>query len=391
MSKIPVVIIDREEENIKNISTLLKNISDLEVIQSGTNLKDLEALFEEKIPAIVMIGPSYRIEEMEKILKSHSAELSLVKVIFLAKEVSANLLKNAIKLNVHDVLEFPFAYNDLKESIGRVEDIYKEVLVEKPETSIEEKKHEQKSSKIIMFFSTKGGSGTSFIAANLAVDLASQNKKEVIVFDLKYQFGDIALMLNLYPKHTIYDIVSVVDQLDCEMLDSFLTVHSSGVKVLPALIDPLQGESISAKSTMKIMDILSKISDFIVIDAPSAFSDDVLSLFEKTDYLCMVTSMDVPNIKNLEISLQVLEQLKFPQEKIFLILNRAESKVGITIDEIEKTIKRKIDVRIPSNRIVPLTINRGVPVVTDAPRSAVSKSIHKLTRLLMAAEEKRMR
>jgi len=391
MSKIPVVIIDREEENIKNISTLLKNISDLEVIQSGTNLKDLEALFEEKIPAIVMIGPSYRIEEMEKILKSHSAELSLVKVIFLAKEVSANLLKNAIKLNVHDVLEFPFAYNDLKESIGRVEDIYKEVLVEKPETLAEEKKHEQKSSKIIMFFSAKGGSGISFIATNLAVDLASQNKKEVIVFDLKYQFGDIALMLNLYPKHTIYDIVSVVDQLDCEMLDSFLTVHSSGVKVLPALIDPLQGESISTKSTMKIMDILSKISDFIVIDAPSAFSDDVLSLFEKTDYLCMVTSMDVPNIKNLKISLQVLEQLKFPQEKIFLILNRAESKVGITIDEIEKTIKRKIDVRIPSNRIVPLTINRGVPVVTDAPKSAVSKSIHKLTRLLLAAEEKRMR
>ena len=102
MSKIPVVIIDREEENIKNISTLLKNVSDLEVIQSGPSLKDLEALFEEKIPAIVMIGPSYRIEEMEKILKSHSAELSLVKVIFLAKEVSANLLKNAIKLlNLH--------------------------------------------------------------------------------------------------------------------------------------------------------------------------------------------------------------------------------------------------------------------------------------------------
>jgi len=391
MNKIPVVIIDREEENIKNISTLLKNVSDLEVIQSGTSLKDLEALFEEKIPAIVMVGPSYRIEEMEKILKSYRAELSIVKVIFLAKEASANLLKNAIKLNIHDVLEFPFAYNDLKESIGRVEDIYKEVSVEKSETLAEEKKHEQKSSKIIMVFSTKGGPGTSFIAVNLAVDLAGQNKKEVTVFDLKYQFGDIALMLNLYPKHTIYDIASVVDQLDCEMLDSFLTVHSSGVKVLPALIDPLQGESISTKSTMKIMDILSKINDFIVIDAPPVFSDDVLSLLEKTDYLCMVTSMDVPNVKNLKISLQVLEQLKFPHEKIFLILNRADSKVGITIDEIEKTIKRKIDIRIPSNRIVPLTINRGVPVVTDAPRSAVSKSIHKLTRLLMAAGEKRRR
>jgi len=307
------------------------------------------------------------------------------------KEISANLLKKAIKLNVHDVMEFPFTYSDLKESIRRVEDIYKEVLVEKSETSVEEKKHGKKGSKIIMVFSTKGGSGTSFIATNLAVDLASQNKKGVILFDLKYQFGDIALMLNLYPKHTIYDIVSVVDQLDYEMLNSFLTVHSSGVKVLPALIDPLQDEFISTKSTMKIVNILSKISDFIVIDAPPVFSDDVLSLLEKTDYLCMVTSMDVPNIKNLKISLQVLEQLKFPQEKMFLVLNRADSKVGITMDEIEKTIKKKINVGIPSNRIVPLTINKGTPVVTDSPRSAVSKSIHKLTRLLMAAGEKRRR
>ena len=256
---------------------------------------------------------------------------------------------------------------------------------------MEEKKHGKKGSKIIMVFSTKGGSGTSFIATNLAVDLASQNKKGVILFDLKYQFGDIALMLNLYPKNTIYDIVSVVDQLDCEMLNSFLTTHSSGVKVLPALIDPLQDEFISTKSTMKIVNILSKISDFIVIDAPPVFSDDVLSLLEKTDYLCMVASMDVPNIKNLKISLQILEQLKFPQEKMFLVLNRADSKVGITIDEIEKTIKKKINVRIPSNRIVPLTINKGILVVTDYPRSAVSKSIHKLTRLLIVAGEKRRR
>ncbi|MBA7688079.1 hypothetical protein ES703_96555 [subsurface metagenome] len=197
-------------------------------------------------------------------------------------------------------------------------------------------------------------------------------------------------MLNLFPKHTVYDIMSVVDQLDSEMLNSFLTTHSSGVKVLPAPIDPTQDEAISTKTTKKILDILSDFNDYIVIDTPSSFSDNVLLILEETDCLCMITGMDVPSIKNLKITLQLLEQLKFPPEKIFLILNRADTKVGITIDEIKKTIgRRNIDITIPSNRVVPLSVNKGVPVVTDAPRSSVSQSIHKLTNLLKSKLEKR--
>ncbi|GAH80307.1 unnamed protein product, partial [marine sediment metagenome] len=185
-------------------------------------------------------------------------------------------------------------------------------------------------------------------------------------------------------------IMSVIDQLDSEMLNSFLTTHSSGVKVLPAPIDPTQDEAISTKTTKKILDILSDFNDYIVIDTPSSFSDNVLLILEETDCLCMITGMDVPSIKNLKITLQLLEQLKFPSEKIFLILNRADTKVGITIDEIKKTIgRRNIDITIPSNRVVPLSVNKGVPVVTDAPRSSVSKSIHKLTNLLKSKLEKR--
>ncbi len=102
----------------------------------------------------------------------------------------------------------------------------------------------------------------------------------------------------------------------------------------------------------------------------------------------MVASMDVPSIKNLKITLQVLDQLKFPKEKISIILNRADSKVGITLEEIEDTLKRKIDIAIPSNKIVPLTVNKGVPVILEAPRSGVGRSIKKLSALLKTNLEK---
>lgn len=390
MEKVPIAVIDKEKGNIERVSSLLENLTEIEIIQTSTSLEDLELLFQEKLQTLVLLGPAYKLEDAQKLLRNYSTSLRYVKVILLVGKTSTSLLKEAIKLNIHDVLEFPFTYHDLNESIKRVKDIFKEILAEQTGVPEEKVALVKKGAKKITVLGTKGGSGKSFIATNLAIDLANLLKKRVTLFDLNYQFGDVALMLNLFPKHTVYDIMSVVDQLDSEMLNSFLTTHSSGVKVLPAPIDPTQDEAISTKTTKKILDILSDFNDYIVIDTPSSFSDNVLLILEETDCLCMITGMDVPSIKNLKITLQLLEQLKFPSEKIFLILNRADTKVGITIDEIKKTIgRRNIDITIPSNRVVPLSVNKGVPVVTDAPRSSVSKSIHKLTNLLKSKLEKR--
>ena len=140
--------------------------------------------------------------------------------------------------------------------------------------------------------------------------------------------------------------------------------------------------------TKKIVDMLSKISDYLIIDTPSGFSENVLALLSEIDYICIVVSKDVPSIKNLKITLQVLKQLKYPKEKILIILNRADSKVGITLDEIEDTLKRKIDITIPSNKVVPLTVNKGIPVILEAPRSGVGRSIKKLSTLLKKNLEK---
>jgi len=385
MGKIPVLIIDKNEGNINKINSLLGNISDLNILQKSSSVNDLEILLQERSPALVLLGPGYKIEDIEDILKTYSSDLNRVKVILVVLESSAALLKKAIKLNIHDVLEFQFTYDELKESIKRAEDIFSDAV------SVREAKEKEKvketGKKTIMVYSNKGGSGKSFIAINLAIALARETKKDVTIFDLNYQFGDVALMLNLYPRHTVFDIISVLDQLDGEMLRSYLTPHESAIKILPAPIDPSQDESISTASTVKIIKMLGQISDYLVVDTPSVFSDTILSVLDETDYLCMVASMDVPSIKNLKISLQVLDQLKFPKEKIFLVLNRADSKVGITLDEIEKTIERKIDVTIPSDRIVPLTVNRGVPVVLDTPRSAVSKSIYRLAKILLNVKE----
>jgi pilus assembly protein CpaE len=377
--KIQLAIIDRDKENIGKIESIVKNIPEVSVNIKSTSLGDLEALLKEKNQGIVLLGPSYTLNDAEKLFSKYSSSMANVRVILLLNKTNTGILKEAIKLNIHDVMEFPFDFSDIRESLERAARIYKEAVPEEEAGSKTVKK--KGGATRITVFSTKGGCGKSFIATNLAVDLIKQSKKRVTLFDLNYQFGDIALMLNLFPRHTVYDIMSVAEQLDSEMLAGFLTVHESGVKVLPAPIDPTQDESISTANTKKILDILSEISDYVIIDTPAGFNDNVLLLLEETDYLCMVTSMDVPSIKNMKITLQLLEQLNFPKEKIFLILNRAGTRVGITEEEIRKTINKKIDITIPSNRLVPLTINKGVPLVDEAQRSNVAKSIRKLTNI----------
>ena len=386
MDNILITLIDKTEESIERVSRLLRNLSGLEIGQTSTSLDDLRSLMLEKIPAIVLVGPLYTLVDLENLLKTCGQGAGLVKIILFTGEQSSNIFRKAIKINIFDVLEFPFNYGDMKEAISRARVAIKEITGEKDIPQTEETRAKNKISKNIMIFSSKGGTGKSFIATNLAIDLYNQTKKRVVLVDLNYQSGDIALILDIVPRHTFYDIASIINQLDTEMLSSFLTQHSSGVKILPAPVDPTQSESISTKATVKILDTLAKICDYMVIDAPSNFSENTLALLEKIDFLCMVASMDVTSIKNLKVSLEVVDQLKFPQENTLIIINRANTKVGITTDEIEDTLKRKIDITIPSDRLVTLTINQGNPLISVYPKSTVSKSINKLTKYLIKSK-----
>jgi len=384
MDKIPVFVTDKKIDTLEKITEFIKNFSDFKVIKASTDVKDLKKILDEGVPTIILLGPYYTIDDIEKFVALHKDYLhSLIEIILLVREPSIEFLRKAIKLEIHEVLKLPLNTKDLNEYTKKARNIFKNNSISNSKSQYEEKKGNNKKAMKVMVFSTKGGTGSSFLAVNLAVCLTNHTKNDITLFDLNYQFGDTALMLDIYPKNNITDIIPLMDQLDSETVKSFLTIHKSGVKVLPAPIDPSQDESITTESTIKIVDILAEINDFIIFDAPSTFSENVLAVLDKLNYLCMITTKDVPSIKNLKISLQVLERLKFPKEKILIIMNRSDSRVGITLNEIEDTIGRKINIAIPSNRIVPLTINKGIPVVLNYPKSSVSKSINKLTKILI--------
>jgi pilus assembly protein CpaE len=377
MNKIPVVVIDREEKIIDKIMLDLESLENVGNVKYSNNILDLESLLVKKTPNLVFVGPSYELSDLEDMLINYNQSLNTIKIILFSKELSADLLKTAIRFNIHDVLEYPVKEKDLKNTFARAELIFG--------INGGSKNRDSRSCKKIMFFSTKGGSGNSFLAVNFALALRNKTNKEITIFDLNYQFGDTALMLNIYPKNTVFDLMGM-NKFDPETIDIFLTTHNSGVRIMPSPIDPSQGEAIESTVTTKVFDGLSRLSDYLILDSPFGFSDSVLSLIESIDFMFLVATKDVPSIKNLKICLQLLDRLKFNRENVFVVLNRADSKVDIEVDEIEKTIQRKIDIKIPSDRIVPISVNKGTPAVVNTPRSPVSKNILKMLDVIPVTE-----
>lgn len=229
--------------------------------------------------------------------------------------------------------------------------------------------------RVVTVFSAKGGCGKTTLSTNLAALLADGGRREVCLVDLDLAFGDVAIALQLFPTHSIADAVPLGETLDFTGLHSLLTPHSPGLTCLVAPVDPGSASSIPAELIGRILALLRDHFDYVIIDTPPAFDDQVLAAFDVSDVVALIATLDIPALKNLKLTLETLEMLNYPREDWKIVLNRSDSKVGLAASEVEKTLKATIASQIPSSRDVPAAINRGVPIVLDQPRHAVSQAI----------------
>jgi pilus assembly protein CpaE len=302
--------------------------------------------------------------------------------ILVADELDASMLRAALKAGVHDV----FTPEDGVETIAAAVLEASEAVMRHRTPAAEKAPAAPiaRAGKVVTVFSTKGGVGKSVLSTNLAAALAHDLGRKTILLDLDLEFGDVAVMLQLPPDRTIFDAVQAFDRLDPQMLDGFLVHHSSGLSALLAPVRPEEAESVTISRIGQIIEMLSAMADFVVIDTPASLSDVVLTALEHSDVVLAVATLDIPSVKNTRVSLQKLHQLGL-DGGVQLVLNRADSKVWLEPHEIEKAMADRIVARIPSDRIVPRSVNRGVPVVLDAPRSAVARSILALAREVAAS------
>ena len=335
-------------------------------------------------PTVVLVGPGETAAQGIALASHLAREDRDTAVLMLVNALDTALLRAAIKAGVRDVLAVSDGLDAAFASVVVAEEAASKhraaATIEQPAPS-----QALEAARVITVFSTKGGVGKSVLATNLGVALARDLGKRAIIVDLDLEFGDVSVMLQLKPERTIFDAAQAYDRLDDDMLRGFLVEHESGLLALLAPVRPEDAEIVTIGRITQIISLLRTMADYIVIDTGASLSEVVLTALEQSDVVLAVATLDVPSVKNTKVSLQKLHQLGFDGSRIQFVLNRADSKVWLEPHEIEKAISDRIVARIPSDRLVPRSVNKGVPVVMDAPRSAVTRSILALAREVMTS------
>jgi len=230
---------------------------------------------------------------------------------------------------------------------------------------------------LICVLGPKGGIGKTLTSANLAVALADMGKR-VVVVDLDLQFGDVGLSLGLVPQRTIYDLVKSGGSLDGEKIEAYLTRHVSGARVLMAPMRPDQAAAVTVDVLHDVFPLLRAANDFVIVDTPPGFTPEVIASIDASTHVCLVGMLDSLSLKNTKLGLETLELMGYERSRIRMVLNRADTNVGVTVEDATAVVGRAPEILVPSHRDVARSVNEGLPVVLSRPRSDVAKAFRAL-------------
>jgi pilus assembly protein CpaE len=230
---------------------------------------------------------------------------------------------------------------------------------------------------LVAVLGPKGGTGKTLTTCNLAVALAEAGCSPIVV-DLDLQFGDVGLALGLRPEKTVYDLAIAGGSLDAEKVNGYVMKHPSGASALLAPTRPDQAAVVTMVFLRQVFEILRDTYDVVIVDTPPAFSPEVITTIDLATDLCMVGMLDALSLKDTKIGFETLQQMGYAAEDITLVLNRADTSVGISMNDVRQLIGKPPDILVPSDRAIPRALTRGVTIIEDDPKSGAARAFAEL-------------
>src|SRR6476660_5430603 len=362
---IRVLVTLAEQADQRLIEQALEGDASLEVAGYAEHLEDWRQFLEQ--PADVVVVGCYGHDDGMAAMVDHAIKHRPDRPVVVMSESSPNgFLRSAFEAGADDVITLP-------QSPEQVAFTLLKVIARRKGLAMPGKA----AAPIIAVLGPKGGTGKTLIATNLAVALA-QRDANVVLVDLDLQFGDIGLALGLSPERTMYDLMRAGSPFDHEKLDRHLIRHSSGVKVLIAPTRPDQASAVSIEFLRDIYASLRTMCDAVIVDTPPGFTPEVIATIDVSTEICMVGMLDSLSLKNTKLGLETLDLMGYDSDHVALVLNRADSRVGITPDDVSTIISRSPDVAVPSDREIPRSVNEGTPIVAARPTSGAAKAFRAL-------------
>ncbi len=383
---IKILIVDDVTETRENIKRLLYFEKDMMIVGEACNGEEAISQTEKLNPDILLMDINMPVMDGITATEKISLKYPKAAIIIISVQGEQEYLKKAMVAGAREYMVKPFSTDELIDTIRKVYDFEQKRQVQLVTPSI--LRDLQRDPQLIAVFSTKGGVGRTTIATNLAVSLAEETRQKVVIVDLDLQFGDVAVMLNVIPKRTITELIQDINQMEPELLESYLVSYPTGLKVLPCPTRPEYAELITGLHVEKILNILKQNYDYIIIDTPPFFHETVLAGLDLCHQILLVVTLDLPTIKNVKLGLEVLDSLHL-KGKVKLVLNRSSGEIGIKCEDMEESLGLKVAAHIPSDgRIVITSVNKGSPFVVANPSAKISESIKELARKVMLREVK---
>jgi pilus assembly protein CpaE len=294
--------------------------------------------------------------------------------IVMVRDKSWNgLLPAAMRAGIRDVVDLTQGSEELRDAVERAI-VWAENLRSLRGAMAEKPIHR---GMVISVFSSKGGTGKTFLTTNLAMAISELSGQDTAVVDLDVDMGDVFSYFGLEPTRQVMDLIGLGEGADQEQVFGASTKVGEHLRAFGAVPDPAMqppaGEAIG-----KYLRTLRNNFAYVVVDASADYTDLALACFDLSDAICLVTGLDVVGVKHLSKALETLLTIGLPRERFRIVLNRADSKVGLDAGDVERVMKIQVDTLVPSSRLVPMSLNKGRPVVLEEPDSEVAMSIRRL-------------
>jgi len=285
------------------------------------------------------------------------------------------LLPAAMRAGIRDVVDMTQGTEELRDAVERAV-VWASNLRSAAVTRSESPGGGQRV-KIISIFSSKGGAGKTFLTSNLACAISEVTGQDTAVVDLDFDMGDVFTYFGSEPSSNIPDLMALGEGADHERMRTVGLQVTDHLWAYGAPADPT-AEAPAGEAIGKFLRAIRNDFPYVIVDASVDYSDSALVCFDLSELICLITSLDVVGVKHLGKALDTLLQIGLPRDRLRVVLNRADSKVGLDASDVERVMKVQVDAMIPSSRLVPTSLNKGRPVVLDEPSSEVAVAVRQL-------------
>lgn len=382
--KIRVLIVDDVSETRENVKKLLQFESDVEVVGIARTGKEAIQASQDVNPDVVLMD--INMPDMDGIAATEAirAKQQSVQVIILSVQSDQNYMRRAMLAGARDFLTKPPMGDELISAIRRAGDM---AQVEKSKAARAQATpiaglgtpvagYTGPRGKIIVVYSPKGGTGCTTLAVNLALALNGPDSRVALV-DGNLQFGDVAVFVNEQGKNTVLDLAPRAGELDAEIVEEVMVKHStSGLHILAAPNRPEYAEKVSSGQFSQMLEFLTQLYAYVIVDTAPMLNDLTLATIDVSDLIVLITTQDIPAIKNSRLFLDLLQNLGVQRDRVMFIMNRFDRKVNITPERIADNLKQEVALVIPTDEATAVkAVNRGVPFLVDNKNQPISRGV----------------